>query len=86
MYQFDLEELGIMGAMLAKSLEFAEDQGAPAVITSTLESVLDKLQIVIDQRISEFNEFVEIAESLNDVKETSAILLENVEAEIGEYK
>jgi hypothetical protein len=86
MYQFDIEELGIMGAMLAKSLQFAEEQEAPTVIIATLESALDKLQIVIDQRISEFNEFVEIAESLADVEKASAILLEDVEAETPDYK
>jgi hypothetical protein len=86
MHEFDIEELGIMGAMLAKSLQFAEEQEAPTVIISTLESALDKLQIIIHQRISEFNEFVDIAESLADVEQASAILLEDVEAETPEYK
>ena len=86
MYQFDRDELGIMGAMLAKSLDFAEEQGAPTVIIATLESALNKLQTVIDQRLQEFNEFQSIAELLEDVSIASKIISKNIEAEIPEYK
>ena len=86
MYQFDIDELGIMGAMLAKSLDFAEEQGAPTVIIATLESALNKLQTVIDQRLQEFNEFQSIAELLEDVSIASKIISKNIEAEIPEYK
>lgn len=86
MYEFDLDELGIMGAMLAKSLDFAEEQGAPTVIIATLESALDKLKAVIDKRCEEFNEFQSIAELLEDVSIASKIISKNIEAEIPEYK
>jgi hypothetical protein len=87
MHEFDLDELGIMGAMLAKSLDFAEEQGAPTVILATLESALNKLKLIIDQRCEEFNEFQSLAEEmLEDVLLASKIITKNVEAEIPEYK
>jgi len=85
MYQFELDELGIMGAMLAKSLDFANEQDAPTVIIATLESALDKLQVVIDARCEEHNAFVEITESLDDLSDVSQAIIKNPEVPTPDY-
>ena len=86
MYQFELDELGIMGAMLAKSLDFANEQDAPTVIIATLESALDKLQDVINQRCEEYNSFQEIAESLEDLFDVSRAIIKDPEVSTPDYK
>ena len=85
MYEFELDELGIMGAMLAKSLDFANEQGAPAVIIATLESALHKLQIIIDKRCEEHNAFIDIAQSLDDLFDVSQAIIKNPEVPTPDY-
>ena len=85
MYQFELDELGIMGAMLGKSLEYANEQGAHSVIIATLESALDKLQIIINARCEEHNSFVSITEDLDDLFEISRAIIKDPEVSTPDY-
>lgn len=85
MYEFELDELGIMGAMLDKSLEFANETGAPIVITATLESALTKLKAIIEHRLEEHNTFVDIANSLDDLFDTSQAIIKDPEVSTPDY-
>ena len=85
MKDFNLKELGVIHMVIDMALENADDIDAPPHIVATFESILEKLQPLIDAECAIFNEFQELTSSLEDVELASRIIAKNPDAVTTEY-
>jgi hypothetical protein len=67
------------------ALENADDIDAPPHIVATFESILEKLQPLIDAECAIFNEFQQLTTQLEDVELASRIIAKNPDAVTTEY-
>jgi len=85
MKDFNLKELGVIHMVIDMALENADDIDAPPHIVATFESILEKLQPLIDAECAIFNEFQELTTQLEDVELASRIIAKNPDAVTTEY-
>jgi hypothetical protein len=85
MKDFTLRELGVIHMVIDMALENADDIDAPPHIVATFESILEKLQPLIDKECEIFNEFQELTRQLEDVELASRIIAKNPDAVTTEY-
>jgi len=85
MKDFNLKELGVIHMVIDMALENADDIDAPPHIVATFESILEKLQPLIDAECAIFNEFQELTSLLEDVELASRIIAKNPDAVTTEY-
>ena len=85
MKDFNLKELGVIHMVIDMALENADDIDAPPHIVATFESILAKLQPLIDKECAIFNEFQELTSLLDDVELASRIIAKNPNAVTTEY-
>ena len=85
MKDFNLKELGVIHMVIDMALENADDIDAPPHIVATFESILEKLQPLIDAECKIFNEFQELTSLLDDVELASRIIAKNPDAVTTEY-
>lgn len=82
---FNLKELGVIHMMIDNAIDSADEMDAPIQILNTLRSILDKIQPMIESECEIFNEFIAIAESLDDLELSAKILVKDPTADIPEY-
>ena len=82
---FNLKELGVIHMMIDNAIESADEMNAPIQIVETLQSILDKIQPLIEAECEIYNEFQSIAESLDDLDLSAKILIKDPTADIPEY-
>ena len=82
---FNLKELGVIHMMIDNAIDSADEMNAPIQIVETLQSILDKIQPLIEAECEIFNEFQSIAESLDDLDLSAKILIKDPTADIPEY-
>jgi len=85
MKDFNLKELGVIHMVIDMALENADDIDAPPHIIKTFQSILEKLQPLIDAECEIFNEFQELTSLLEDVELASRIIAKNPDAVTTEY-
>lgn len=85
MKDFNLKELGVIHMVIDMALENADELNAPKEIVATFQSVLEKLQPLIDRECQIFNEFQELTTQLEDVELASRIITKNPDAVTTEY-
>ena len=85
MKDFNLKELGVIHMVIDMALENADDIDAPPHIVATFESILEKLQPLIDKECEIFNEFQQLTTQLEDVELASRIIAKNPDAVTTEY-
>ena len=85
MKDFNLKELGVIHMVIDMALDNADDIDAPPHIVATFESILAKLQPLIDAECKIFNEFQELTTQLEDVELASRIVIKNPDAVTTEY-
>jgi hypothetical protein len=85
MKDFNLKELGVIHMVIDMALENADDIDAPPHIVATFESILEKLQPLIDAECAIFNEFQQLTTQLEDVELASRIIAKNPDAVTTEY-
>jgi hypothetical protein len=85
MKDFNLKELGVIHMVIDMALENADDIDAPPHIVATFQSILEKLQPLIDAECEIFNEFQELTSLLEDVELASRIIAKNPDAVTTEY-
>jgi len=85
MKDFNLKELGVIHMVIDMALENSDDLDAPPHIITTFESILAKLQPLIDEQCEIFNEFQELTTQLADVELASRIIAKNPDAVTTEY-
>lgn len=90
LFDFSAKEIGMIQMALgaiAQSTQFAIEEGAtpPDGFVETIESVINKLNEVVELRIENDNRFEAIVQSLSDVQQTSIVITRNPEIEIDEY-
>jgi hypothetical protein len=90
MYDFTRDEIGFlqMGLMgIAQSTKEAVESGSepPVGFIETLESVINKMNKVIELRIHNENQFDSLTESLTDVVRNTQSVISNPELPINEY-
>lgn len=85
MKDFNLKELGVIHMVIDMALENADDIDAPPHIVATFESILAKLQPLIDKECEIYNEFQELTSQLEDVELASRIIVKNPDAVTTEY-
>jgi hypothetical protein len=85
MKDFNLKELGVIHMVMDMAVENADDIGAPPHIIETFQSILEKLQPLIDEECKIFNEFQELTTQLEDVELASRIVIKNPDAVTTEY-
>ena len=86
MKDFNLKELGVIHMVIDMALENADELDAPKEIVATFQSILEKLQPLIDAECAIFNEFQELTTQLEDVELASRIIQKNPDAVTTEYK
>jgi hypothetical protein len=86
MANFNLKELGVIHLVVSMALENADDIDAPQHIIDTFNSVMEKLQPLIDAECAIFNEFQELTTQLEDVELASRIIYNNPDAVTTDYK
>lgn len=86
MANFNLKELGVIHLVVSMALENADDIDAPQHIIDTFNSVMEKLQPLIDAECAIFNEFQELTTQLEDVELASRIIYKNPDAVTTDYK
>ena len=84
--RFTLDELGLMNTMIGVSLEGAEEHDAPAKIINTLQSIMKKLEPMIEEECNIFNSFQDIATQLDDLYLASKIIVQNPDAVTTDYQ
>ena len=84
MNEFELDEIGLIHTMVGMACDGVPDN-APDRIKSVMQSALKKLELAIDQRCQEFNEFQEITSELDDLVIASKIIEINPEAVTTDY-
>ena len=82
---FNLKELGVIHMMIDNAIDSADEMDAPLEILNTLRSILDKIQPMIESECEIFNEFIAIAESLDELELSAKILVKDPTADIPEY-
>ena len=85
MKDFNLKELGVIHMVIDMALENSDSLDAPPHIIRTFESILEKLQPLIDKECEIFNEFQNLASQLEDVELASRIIVKNPDAVTTEY-
>jgi hypothetical protein len=85
MKDFNLKELGVIHMVIDMALDNADDIDAPPHIIETFQSILEKLQPLIDAECKIFNEFQELTTQLEDVELASRIVIKNPDAVTTEY-
>ena len=85
MATFNLKELGVIHMMIDNAIDSADEMGAPEQILDTLKSILDKIRPMIDEECAVWNEFISIAESLDELELSAKILIKDPTADIPEY-
>lgn len=85
MKDFNLKELGVIHMVIDMALENADELNAPKEIVATFQSILEKLQPLIDKECAIFNEFQELTSQLEDVELASRIIYKNPDAVTTEY-
>jgi hypothetical protein len=86
MKDFNLKELGVIHMVIDMALDNADNIDAPPHIVATFESILEKLQPLIDAECEIFNEFQELTTQLEDVELASRIIQKNPDAVTTDYK
>ena len=90
LFDFSAKEIGMIQMALgaiAQTTALAIEEGAnpPDGFVETIESVINKLNEVVELRIENDNRFEAIVQSLSDVQQTSIVITRNPEIEIDEY-
>lgn len=90
MYDFTRDELGflqmgLMGIAQATKEAVEHDNEPPVGFVETLESVIEKMNKVIELRIHNENQFESLTESLTDVVRKTQSVISNPELPINEY-
>jgi hypothetical protein len=83
--QFNLKELGVIHMVMDMAIENAEEIDAPPHIVATFQSIIEKVQPLIDEECKIFNEFQELTTQLEDVELASRIVIKNPDAVTTEY-
>jgi hypothetical protein len=86
MSNFNLDELGLLHTMVGVSLDNALEQDAPTKIVEVLQSVLSKLEPLIEEECNIFNEFQELTTQLDDLHLASKIIVQNPDAVTTDYQ
>jgi hypothetical protein len=85
LYDLSLDQMGMLHMVVGSALECAIENEAPRSVTNNLESICKVIELEIDKRCIEFNEFQSIAESLDDLELASKIIFKNPEAITTDY-
>lgn len=82
---FNLKELGAIHMVVTGVIESAEELGAPIPILEALQSVIEKIEPLIDEECRIYNEFQSITESLDELELSAQILMKDPTADLPEY-
>ena len=90
MFDFSAKEISMIQMSLyaiAQTTKHTIEEGveAPEGFVETLESVINKLNEVVELRIENDNQFESIVTSLTDVEQSLNALVKNPDIEIDEY-
>jgi hypothetical protein len=86
MKDFNLKELGVIHMVIDMALDNSDGLDAPPDLIKVFESILEKLQPLIDAECAIFNEFQELTTQLEDVELASRIIQKNPEAVTTDYQ
>ena len=85
MKDFTLQELGVIHMVIDMALDNSDGFDAPPDLVRAFESIIAKLQPLIDKECAIFNEFQELTSLLDDVELASRIIAKNPNAVTTEY-
>ena len=90
MFDFSAKEISMIQMSLyaiAQTTKHTIEEGheAPEGFVETLESVINKLNLVIEARIENDNQFESITQSLTDVEQSLQQIVNNPDTPINEY-
>lgn len=90
MFDFNAKEINMINMALfaiARTTQMTVDEGveAPEGFMECLESVVNKMNLVVEARIENDNQFESITESLSDVAQSLQKIVNNPDTPINEY-
>ena len=90
LFDFSAREIGMLQmavSAIAQTTAHAIEEGVnpPDGFVETIESLINKLNEVVDVRIENDNRFEAIVQSLTDVEQSLQVIVKNPDVEIDEY-
>ena len=90
LFDFSAKEIGMLqmaiGAVAqSTALAIQEGSNPPEGFVETIESIINKLNEVVEVRIENDNNFEAIVQSLTDVEQSFGVLVNNPDVEIDDY-
>lgn len=90
LFDFSAKEIGMLQmavSAIAQTTALAIEEGVtpPDGFVETIESVINKLNEVVEVRIENDNNFESIVQSLTDVEQSFGVLVKNPDVEIDDY-